>query len=129
MTRQREHSFLIALYGALISNRSTETTKCGRDLLTTLPSEILFRIIAFMDDVGFVCLRYTHPRLRDMLSIDNLSINPCHKFMIRGLIGVGSLIHQSSSAQSVPLNLVIGVTIGIRDLPLARFRNGGKETF
>lgn len=54
----------------------------GRDLLSTAPPEIIYKIANLLDDVGYVCLRNTHRRLRSVLSIDSLSIKPAQKYIM-----------------------------------------------
>ena len=70
---------------------SQEDLPSGRAIITTLPSELVYKIATFMDDVGFVCFRNAHPRLRDVLSIDQLSITPCGKYIIRGIMGLHNI--------------------------------------
>ena len=73
---------------SLAGSPPQEELPSAKDTITTLPSELLYKITTFMDDVGFVCFRNAHPRLRAMLSIDLLSISPSGKYIIRGIMGL-----------------------------------------
>ena len=68
-----------------------------KGLLTEAPAEVLCRIADFLDDVGFVCLRNSHPRLRTVLTIDSLSITPVEKYVIRGLMGLHGIADPAAS--------------------------------
>ncbi|KAL9632292.1 MAG: hypothetical protein Q9164_005406 [Protoblastenia rupestris] len=91
----------IVLYGKQMwppeTPPSLEPAVPRQDMLTHLPSEIMYKITSFLDDVGFVCLKNTHPRLRSSLAIDHLSINACKKYIIRGLMGLHGIPNPSTA--------------------------------
>ena len=58
------------------------TNSQGKDLLSAAPPEVLFKIASLLDDVGYVCFRNAHRNIRNVLSIDSLSIKPAHKYIM-----------------------------------------------
>ena len=81
----------------LPSKQEPAPSSVGVDKLSRLPSEILYKITTYMDDVGFVCLRNTHRRLRSNLDIDSLSVKASGKYIIRGLMGLHGIPNPATS--------------------------------
>ena len=83
--------------GRLPSEQEPAPGSVGLDKLSRLPSEILYKITTYLDDVGFVCLRNTHRRLRSNLDIDSLSVKASGKYIIRGLMGLHGIPNPTTS--------------------------------